>query len=95
MKHFLNNRSIQVKIGKETSRRCLVENGTPQGSVISPLLFNIIINDVFANVQPGIGRSLFADDISLWKRRENVKYTLKKVQEALTPSGGLGKEMGF
>lgn len=44
---FLNNRSIQVKIATEISRRCLVENGTPQGSVISPLLFNIIINEVF------------------------------------------------
>ncbi len=71
---FLNNRSIQVKIGKETSRRCLVENGTPQGSVISPLLFNIMINDILANVQPGIGRSLFADDGSQWKRGKNVKY---------------------
>ena len=65
---FLNNRSIQVKIGTETSRRCLVENWTPQGSVISPLLFNIMINDVFSNVQPGIGKSLYADNGILWKR---------------------------
>ena len=92
---FLNNRSIQVKIGKETSRRCLVENGTPQGSVISPLLFNIMINDVFANVQPGIGRSLFADDGSFWKRGKNVKYTLKKVQEALTLVEDWGRKWGF
>lgn len=48
---FLNNRSIQVKIGKELSRRCLVENTTRKGSVITLLLFNIMINDVFANVQ--------------------------------------------
>uniref|UniRef100_A0A671TUX8 Reverse transcriptase domain-containing protein n=1 Tax=Sparus aurata TaxID=8175 RepID=A0A671TUX8_SPAAU len=95
MMDFLNNRSIQVKIGKETSRRCLVENGTPQGSVISPLLFNIMINDVFANVQPRIGRSLFADDGSLWKRGKNVKYTLKKVQEALTLVEDWGRKWGF
>lgn len=93
--NFLNNRRIQVKIGIEISRRCVVENGTPQGSVISPLLFNIMINDVFSNVQPGIGKSLFADDGSLWKRGENVKYTLKKVQEALTLVEDWGRKWGF
>ena len=66
---FLNNRSIQVKMGPEISKRIGVENGTPQGSVVSPLLFNIMINGIFSNLQPGICRSLFADDSSLWKRR--------------------------
>lgn len=92
---FLDNRSIQVKIGGAISSRCFVENGTPQGSVISPLLFNIMINDVFSNVQSGIGKSLFADDGSLWKRGKNVKYTMKKVQEALTSVEDWGRKWGF
>lgn len=33
---FLNGRSIQVKIGSDISSKCVVENGTPQGSAISP-----------------------------------------------------------
>ena len=92
---FLNNRSIQVKIGMDISRRCLVENGTPQGSVVSPLLFNIMINDIFSGVQPSIGQSLFADDGSLWKRGKNVKYTLKCVQQALTTVEDWGRKWGF
>lgn len=60
-----------------------MENGTPQGSVISPLLFTIMINDVFLDVGPGIGKSLFADDGALWKRGRNIKYTVSKVQEAI------------
>lgn len=50
---FLNNRSIQVKIGKEISRRCLVENGTPQGSVISPLLLEDEIRKAYIHLYIG------------------------------------------
>lgn len=39
VRDFLSERHLQVRIGSEISRKCLVENGTPQGSVISPILF--------------------------------------------------------
>lgn len=44
------------------SRKFVIENGTPQGSIVSPLIFYIMINDVFAEVESRIGFSLFADD---------------------------------
>jgi len=83
IKDFLMNRFIQVRIGAALSRRYLVENGTPQGGVISPILFSIMINDVFLQVQGGIGRSLFADDGALWKRGKNINHIKGKVQEAV------------
>ena len=82
-------------MGPEISKRIVVENGTPQGSVVSPLLFNIMINDIFSNVQPGIGRSLFADDSSLWKRGKNVKHIVKKLQESITQVEEWGKKWGL
>ena len=42
---FLANRSIQVRIGTALSNSYQLQNGTPQGSVISPFLFIIMIND--------------------------------------------------
>ena len=60
-----------------------MENGTPQGGVISPLIFSVMINAVFDGVSPDIGRSLFADDEALWKRGRNGAYVAKKMQEAL------------
>ena len=54
-----------------------------------------MINDIFSNVEPGIGKSLFADDGSLWRRRKNVQYSLKKIQETLTLVEDWGKKWGF
>lgn len=62
IKDFLFGRKIQVRIGVDMSNLYMVENSTPQGSVISPLLFIIMINDVFGQGPEDIGRSLFADN---------------------------------
>lgn len=83
VKSFLFERSIRVKIGAVVSRKYLVDNGTPQGSVISPLLFSIMINDVFSQVPSDINRSLFADDGALWKRGRNVDHIRKRIQESV------------
>ena len=41
------NRTIQVLVGGVRSKSVEIENGTPQECVISPVLFNIMINDIF------------------------------------------------
>lgn len=40
---FLKGRSIQVIVGTEISSKHKVENGTLQGSVVSPTLFSVMI----------------------------------------------------
>ena len=65
------------------SNKYMVGNGTPVGSVISPLLFIIMINYVFSKVPEDIGSSLFADDGALWKRGRNVNHNISKVQSAI------------
>lgn len=47
---FLFERTFQVRIGEETSASYDILNGTPQGSVISPILFNLMNNDIFEKV---------------------------------------------
>lgn len=61
----------------------------------SDFIHYIMINYIFANIQPGIGRSLFADDGSLWTRGRNVNYVVKKEQEGINQEEALGRVEGF
>uniref|UniRef100_A0A8C2HUK7 Uncharacterized protein n=1 Tax=Cyprinus carpio TaxID=7962 RepID=A0A8C2HUK7_CYPCA len=83
IKEFLLGRAIKVRIGNSYSEKFMIENGTPQGSIVSPLLFSIMINDVFEDLENGLGFSLFADDGAIWKRGRNIAFMVKKVQEAI------------
>lgn len=83
IKNFLNDRVIQVQIGVARSNKYKIDNGTPQGSIISPLLFSIMVNDVFSGLDKNIMQSLFADDGALWRRGRNVRFVYEKMQNAI------------
>lgn len=53
VRDFLSDGSIHLRTGAELSRQYVVENGPPQGNMVSPTLFSIMINDVFSNIPEG------------------------------------------
>jgi len=59
-----------------------LENGTPQGSVISPFLFLIMINDIEAP-ENNTRLSLYADDSATWKTGSNLKALTGDIQSYL------------
>ena len=76
------DRYIQVKVGHDVSDKYKIENGTPQGSSISPILFLIMINDIEIS-DPTIKLSLFADDTAIWKCGKNTKFLNTSIQKAI------------
>jgi hypothetical protein len=56
--------------------------GVPQGSVMSPTLFNIYIND--APQTRGVHRALFADDTCLYARDRKEEFIVRKLQRGLS-----------
>ena len=60
---FLTDRTFQIHLGTILSGAFHQEEGVPQGAILSITLFNVKINDIVKQVDPGVEYSLFADDI--------------------------------
>ncbi|XP_037526455.1 vacuolar protein sorting-associated protein 4A [Rhipicephalus sanguineus] len=76
---------MRISIGDLTSDLYeLGSNGTPQGSVISPMLFNLIMVGLPKELDkiPGIHHSICADDITIWIGDGSDGYIDQRLQEA-------------
>ena len=79
IRSFLTSRTIQVKIGNSHSEKLTLENGTPQGSVISPLLFLVMINDI-PELKKDTRKAIFADDCAIWRSGRDIDQVIQDLQ---------------
>ena len=68
---FLVGHTQRVRIGGQLSKEVKVKSGVPQGSVLSPLLFLVYVNDTWRNADPSI--RLFADNCIMYRKITNKK----------------------
>src|SRR6218665_2059706 len=92
--NFLSDRRFKVNIGASFSETYPVENDTPQGSVISPLLFLIMINDIPHGLD-GVEISLFADDSAIYTGHRNHSKLQNKIQLSLNSIDAWCNKNGF
>jgi hypothetical protein len=78
---FLSERNFRVSVEGEMSTPSYMQAGVPQGSVLSPTLYNLYINDTLQT--PGINFALFADDTCLYATDRKEGYVLRKIQRGL------------
>jgi hypothetical protein len=79
---FLSQRKFRVSVEGEMSTPREMQAGVPQGSVLSPTLFNMYIND--APQTHGVQLSLFAGDTCLYASDRKEGFVVRKLQRGLT-----------
>ena len=79
-KDFLAERMAHVKFQGHLSTTKTFENGTPQGSILSPFLFNILVENL-ATIPKVTGTKVlvYADDIAVIATGQKYKSKAKKV----------------
>ena len=80
IQQFLSDREFQVRLGTTLSDLHQQELGVPQGSILSPALFSIKINDIIKSVNPGTDASLFVDDFALYAVGATYPGVQRKLQ---------------
>lgn len=80
---FLNNRELIISHRGTNSEKIRLKAGTPQGSVLSPLLYIIYVNDLPTCPEYGCNIAQFADDIAIWKSSTSHKVNNTYLQKTL------------
>ena len=69
--NFLTKRKMQVVVDGETSTEADVVSGVPQGTVLGPILFLVLINDLPDRTRSTV--RLFADDCLLYRTIKSIE----------------------
>ncbi|GFO00797.1 RNA-directed DNA polymerase from mobile element jockey [Plakobranchus ocellatus] len=72
--NFLKDRHFKVKAENTFSSSYHQENGVPQGSILSPMLFNLKINNIIKSVSKHVNASLFVDDFPIYAEGKHLQH---------------------
>ena len=88
-------RSFRVRVGSTLSKLHEQEMGVPQGSITSPALFSIKINNIVKAVLKGTDCSLFVDDFALCVSRKTLNRVKRAMQLCVNSVQKWVSENGF
>lgn len=90
---YFTDRKIQVRVGNRVSRQLSITAGTPQGSILSPLLYLISTNDLSQEIfhSDRVKTTQFADDLKLSTARRRKVLIQPDLQRSVDKLGTYSK----
>ena len=82
IQNMLSSRRFYVELNNEHSRWRKQKNGLPQGSVMSPILFNIYTND--QPLHNGTRSFIYADDLCVTAQQPSFVEVETTIEESLS-----------
>ncbi|XP_064470445.1 uncharacterized protein LOC135385182 [Ornithodoros turicata] len=84
IEHYLTGRTIFMRTNKGDSHRHQTSQGVPQGGVLSPTLFNVLMAQIIKVLPSTVQCTVYADDICFWASGIQARHLKSKLQYALT-----------
>lgn len=84
-----------MKVNNTVSYNLPLENGVPQGSVLSPTLFLVAMDSVAETIRKPVNMSLFADDLLIYCSGKNVDTIQGIIQNTISRMETWGNQNGF
>ena len=95
IQNFLKNRYLTVRVSDQLSTFHQIQNGVPQGSVISVTLFLVAINDISSKINFPLTHILFADDLSINIQSRNPSRAHRLLQNTINKLDKWSLNHGF
>lgn len=90
---YLNNRKQCVVVNGKRSEIGIIKYGVPQGSVLGPILFLTMINDLMCNVSAHT--LAYADDTTFLNRQRDIKLLEMSANDSLSEAKTWFEANGF
>ncbi|XP_077558174.1 uncharacterized protein LOC144173782 [Haemaphysalis longicornis] len=94
---FLRDRHYRVRVGDTLGPKTANCVGVPQGSVLSPTLFNIVMADLppLLDEIEGLRFTIYADDTTLWTKGGSIGEQEQAMQQGLNTISSFLTEVGL
>lgn len=95
IKNFLSDRTLKVRVGSALSDPVNIQEGVPQGSVLSCTLFLVAINSIACTVPPTVSSMLYVDDFTIYASGATTRSIERRLQLVLNSLQEWSNQTGF